>query len=78
MTIPQKLTRRAFLGSAAALTSLTIVPRHVVAGSKEPPPSERLNIAGIGAGGRGYAVLSLYGTRHNIASLCDVDEVRGA
>ena len=48
-----KLTRRDFMGMAAATTAFTIVPRHVFGGSDNNPPSEKLNIAGIGVGGRG-------------------------
>jgi len=33
------------------MATFTIVPRHVLGGSGHIPPSERLNIAGIGVGG---------------------------
>ena len=47
------VTRREFVSAAgAAAAALTIVPRHVVAGGKTPP-SEKLNIAGVGVGGMG-------------------------
>ena len=49
-----KTTRREFLGSAAAtVAAATIVPRHVLGGPKFVPPSERVNIALVGAGGQG-------------------------
>jgi len=44
-------TRREFMGTAAA--AFTIVPRHVLGGAGQLPPSEKLNIAGIGVGIRG-------------------------
>ena len=43
-------------GSAAA-ASLTIVPSYVLARSGNVPPSEKLNIAGIGVGGQGRSDL---------------------
>lgn len=41
------------------------------------PPSERLNLAIVGAGGRGEANLKELGG-HNIIAICDVDEERAA
>ena len=50
----QAVNRRAFLSaSAATAMSFTIVPRHVLGGPGQIPPSERLNVAGIGCGGMG-------------------------
>lgn len=73
-------SRRTFLaaGGAAAL-GFTIVPRHVLGGPAHVPPSERVNIAGIGVGNMGgsdIATLSKLGA--NIVALCDVDQVRAA
>ena len=65
------LTRRSFLGDAAAGAAFSLVPAEVLAGGG-PPPSDRLNIAGIGVGNRGQAVLSECETE-NIVALCDVD-----
>lgn len=46
------ISRRKFLGSAAAMAAaFTIVPRHVLGGEGQTPPSERINVACIGAGG---------------------------
>jgi predicted dehydrogenase len=48
------LTRRVFLGTTAtAVTAFTIVPRHVLGGAKFLAPSEKVNIAVVGAGGQG-------------------------
>jgi len=47
------LTRRQFVSAAAAAASLTIVPSHVLGGEGKTAPSDKLNIAGIGAGGAG-------------------------
>jgi predicted dehydrogenase len=47
-------SRRSFLKeSAAAAASLTIVPRHVLGGPGQVPPSDKVNIALVGAGGQG-------------------------
>lgn len=52
-------SRRSFLkDSAAAAASLTIVPRHVLGGSGQVPPSDKVNIALVGAGGQGRSNLT--------------------
>ena len=50
-----KIARRQFLGSAAAVAAVSVVPRHVLGGPKFVPPSEKVNIALVGAGGQGLA-----------------------
>lgn len=47
------VTRRDLLKSAALTAAFTIVPRHVLGGPKFVAPSEKVNIAIIGAGGQG-------------------------
>jgi hypothetical protein len=37
----------------AAAWGVVIVPRHVLGGPGKLPPSERVRLAGIGAGGKG-------------------------
>ncbi len=67
-----KLSRRHFMGAAAAAAAFTIVPSHVLGGAGGTPPSEKLNIAGVGIGGMGGS--NLRGCeRENIVALCDVD-----
>ena len=69
-----KLSRRDFMGGVAAATAaFTIVPRHVLGGSGHKPPSEKLNIAGIGVGGRGNGLVKSVASE-NIVALCDVDD----
>jgi len=70
------LGRRDFMG-AAAVAAFTIVPRRVLGGSGYVPPSEKLNIAGIGVGGRGASDLEAVSSE-NIVALCDVDQNRAA
>ena len=49
------------------------------AGADQPPPSKRLNIAGIGVGGQGAGVLRrLAELGQNIVALCDVDTQHAA
>jgi predicted dehydrogenase len=66
------LSRRDLVGGAAAAAAFTIVPRAVLGGPRHTAPSEKLNIAGIGAGGRGADNLSALSSE-NIVALCDVD-----
>ena len=71
----RKITRRDFLGGAAtAVAAFTIVPRHVLGGPGNTPPSEKLNIATIGAGGMGSGnTRACADAGGNIVALCDVD-----
>ncbi|MBN1894212.1 Gfo/Idh/MocA family oxidoreductase [bacterium] len=72
------LTRRDFLGSTAAAAAVfTLVPRHVLGGPGYTPPSDRLNIACIGAGGKGTSDILAVGGE-NIVALCDVDDEKMA
>ncbi len=74
----KNISRRQFLGSATAtVTAFTIVPRHVLGGPGHTPPSEKLNIAGIGAGGMGSSDIRNVSSE-NIVALCDVDHRRAA
>src|ERR1700730_2901817 len=72
MTESNATSRRKFISQAAATAAtLTIVPRHVL-GRGFVPPSDKLNIAGIGVGGMGRANLINVASQ-NIVALCDVD-----
>jgi predicted dehydrogenase len=77
MSKGSKITsRREFLyGAAGAVTTFTIVPSHVLGGVGRTAPSDKLNIAIIGVGGRGGS--SVGGcSGENIVALCDVDTKR--
>jgi predicted dehydrogenase len=69
----QNWSRRKFMGSAAALSAFTIVPRHVLGGEGHVAPSERLNLAGIGAGGNKsrYTLTELVDLGQNIVAVAD-------
>ncbi|MDR0743824.1 MAG: Gfo/Idh/MocA family oxidoreductase [Tannerella sp.] len=66
-------TRRNFLKNMAASTAgFVILPSKVVSGLGYKAPSDKMNIAGIGIGGKGYA--NILGMKaENIIGLCDVD-----
>jgi predicted dehydrogenase len=68
------VSRRLFLRrTAAAGLGFAIVPRHVL-GQGQTPPSEKLDIAGIGVGNQGGGVLRDPAiSSQNIVALCDVD-----
>ena len=46
-------SRREFIKKAAIASSIFIVPRHVLGGVGYTAPSDQLNLAAIGAGGKG-------------------------
>jgi predicted dehydrogenase len=67
-----EIPRRTFLTDAATTAAaLTIVPRYVL-GKGFTPPSDMLNIAGVGVGGMGRSNLINLSSQ-NIVALCDVD-----
>jgi predicted dehydrogenase len=73
-------SRRAFIrNTSLAAAGFFIVPRHVL-GRGYVAPSDKLNIAGIGVGGKGYSDLTEFAkSPHvNIVSLCDVDDRQAA
>jgi predicted dehydrogenase len=66
-------TRRDFLKKTAVTAAGFItVPSFVVSGLGHKAPSDKLNIAGIGIGGKGHPNLMGMSTE-NIVGLCDVD-----
>lgn len=69
-------SRRDFLrNTSLAAAGFFIVPRHVL-GRGYIAPSDKLNIAGIGAGGKGASDLAEFAKspKVNIVALCDVDD----
>ncbi len=70
------ISRRSFLRNAAYATGgIMIVPRHVL-GRGFTAPSDKLNIAGVGAGGKAEVNLPYAFNKgsDNIVALCDVDD----
>ncbi len=68
----RQISRRRFLGSAAAVAAFTVVPRHVLGGPNFVSPSDKLNIACIGIAGMGASDVGQFSSQ-NIVALCDVD-----
>jgi hypothetical protein len=72
MANKSQISRRGFMGAAAATTAFSIIPRHVMGGKDYTSPSEKINIAGIGVGGMGGSNIRALSSQ-NIVALCDVD-----
>ena len=53
MSQEQTAGRRRFIVKASAAAAATFVPRHVLGGPGFVAPSDRVNVALIGAGGQG-------------------------
>jgi len=66
-------SRRDFLKKAGLISAgITIVPSSVISGLGKKAPSDKLNIAGIGIGGKGH--VNIHGmASENIVGLCDTD-----
>ena len=72
----RNFSRRKFIKDASLITAgFFIVPRHVL-GRGFIAPSDKLNIAGIGAGGKGESDLFEFSKspKVNIVALVDVDD----
>jgi predicted dehydrogenase len=66
-------SRRNFIKNVAIATAgLTILPSNVISGLGHVAPSDKLNIVGVGVGGRGGALMKELRSQ-NIVALCDVD-----
>ncbi len=68
-------SRRSFIKKSAIASSVFIVPRHVLGGIGYVSPSDQLNLAAIGAGGKGSSDIrnaSVNG-RERVVALCDVN-----
>ena len=63
--------RRSFIRTTAtAAAGFIILPSHVISGLGHRMPSDKLNIAGVGIGGRGGGVIRAVSSE-NIVALCD-------
>ena len=68
----QNLSRRQFIGASSSAFAFQFVPSRVWGAN------ERINVAGIGVGGKGTAdVASAANAGANIVALCDVDTGKG-
>ena len=66
------VSRREFVGVAAAAAAFTFVPKRVLGGAGRSSANGKLNIAGIGVGGRGASDIQGCSSE-NIVALCDAD-----
>jgi predicted dehydrogenase len=71
------ISRRGFLtGTIGSVAGFTVLPRYVLGGAGFTPPSEKLNVALIGAGGQGIndmrALLECSDVQ--VIAICDVSE----
>jgi predicted dehydrogenase len=76
MKSDQRLPRRRFLGTTAAVGLASVVPRWILGGAGQIPPSNQLNVAVVGTGGQGISNLKelLKHPDVNIGGICDVAE----
>ena len=69
MTNP--ITRRTFLHRASIAAATTVACPAVL---RSASPNRKLNLAGIGVGGKGYSdITAAVGKEHNCVAICDVD-----
>jgi len=75
-----EISRRGFLSSAATTAALAVVPRHVLGGEGQPPPSDTLAVGLVGCGGQGGEDVRSYiehcGGHYKMLACCDVDKGR--
>ncbi len=77
----EKTGRRNFIKTAGlAAAAVTIVPRYVLGGNGYIAPSDKIYVAGIGAGGKGESDIANFAKsgKAEISFLCDVDDRRAA
>lgn len=72
-----RLARRRFLGATTlSFAGPMIAARHVIAGSGQTPPGERIRVGAIGVGGRGSLLLQQLPESAELVALCDCNESR--
>src|SRR5260370_42700876 len=70
---PSSISRRQFIYYSALAASGTALTGYARPRPRSVSPNEKLNIAGVGAGGKGSSDLS-FCAGENIIALCDVNE----
>jgi len=79
-TAGQEISRRRFVAAAgAAAAAWTVVPRHVLGGEGQVPPSEKITLAGIGTGGQGMQNMAIFQEfpEVQVVAVCDVNREGG-
>jgi predicted dehydrogenase len=79
-SVADESRRRFIRNTGIAAAGFYIVPRHVLGGKGYVAPSDKLLIAGVGAGGKGGDDITQFSKSPNaeIAYLCDVDDRQAA
>ena len=70
-----KLGRRKFIKTGLAASTFMIVPRHVLGGPAYVAPSDKINIAAVGASGKGTTDIRSV-AHENIYAMCDIDDTK--
>ena len=69
----KKKSRRNFIKKSSLIGSgIFIVPRNVLGGVGFVAPSDQINIAAIGAGGKGSDIRESWASKERVVALCDV------
>src|SRR5438105_11115909 len=72
------VSRREFLGAAGATAAaFTIVPRHVLGGPGQIPPSAKINVAFIGVGSQGLRVMVNFLRQPDVQGVAVCDPNKG-
>ncbi|MBI2926178.1 MAG: Gfo/Idh/MocA family oxidoreductase [Verrucomicrobia bacterium] len=71
-------SRRDFLTRAAIATAFTILPRHVLGGAGNAPPSEKINNAFIGVGSQGLRVMLNFLRQADVHAVAVCDPNKGS
>jgi predicted dehydrogenase len=77
MTPNKNISRRKFIGSAAATAvTVSIVPSHVLGGQKHIAPSDKITVANIGCGTQGLREMPglLQNEQIQVVAVCDVNK----
>jgi predicted dehydrogenase len=72
MRTRNETSRRRFLAGTAAAFTVTAIPRRVLGTADQPSANNKLNIAGVGVGGKGGHDIRQVRTE-NVVAVCDVD-----
>jgi predicted dehydrogenase len=72
------ISRREFLGAAGVGAAFTIVPRHVLGGPGQTPPSAKVNIAFIGVGAQGLRVMLNFLRQPDVQGVAVCDPNKGS
>ena len=73
------VSRRKFLSATGAVaTAFSIIPRRVLGGAGQAPPSEKINVAFIGVGSQGLRVMLSFLRQPEVQGVAVCDPNRGS